>query len=103
MSMRRVWLVIGVAVLSTMPLLGQGKRVWVLRAPGEMVEYDPATFAVKQTVKVPAEAVASSQSVLVNHLGQILFVPAVSLPLAESDVEAAHKVWFWNGRIGVHD
>ena len=34
------------------PALGQGKRLWVLRSPGEMVEYDPATFAVKQTVKV---------------------------------------------------
>jgi hypothetical protein len=82
----------------TPPLLGQGKRLWVLRAPGEMVEYDPATFAVKQTVKVPAEAVQSPLSVAVNRRGQILFVPAVSLPLGEGDVTSPAKVWFWNGR-----
>lgn len=78
--------------------MGQGKRLWVLRAGGEMVEYDPATFAQKQTVKVPPEAVQLPQNVSVNQLGQILFAPTVSLPLGESDAEAAHKVWFWNGR-----
>ena len=77
--------------------MGQDQRVWVLGAPGEMVGYDPSTFAVKQTVKVPAEAVQAPRSVSVNRLGQILFAPAVSLPLADSDVEAPHKVWFWNG------
>ena len=80
------------------PLLGQQKRVWVLRAPGEMAEYDPATFAAKQTVKIPGEAVSAPQSVEVNHAGQILFAPAVTLPLAEGDAESAHKAWFWNGR-----
>ncbi len=93
--MRRVLLVIA---LLAAPLLGQQKRVWVLRAPGEMVEYDPATFAPKQTVKVPSEAVSVPQSVEVNHAGQILFAPAVTLPLAEGDAESAHKAWFWNGR-----
>jgi hypothetical protein len=84
-------------LLMTAPLLGQGKRLWVLRAPGEMVEYDPATFAVKQTVKVPAEAVQSPEKVRVNHLGQILFVTPAPLPLAEEDVASEHKVWFWDG------
>jgi hypothetical protein len=63
-----------------------------------MVEYDPATFAVKQTVKVPAEAVQSPGSVSVNRLGQILFATVVSLPLSEEDAASAHKVWLWNGR-----
>jgi hypothetical protein len=85
-------------VLSAVPLLGQGKRLWVLREPGEMVEYDPTTFAVKQTVKVPVEAVQSPQNVAVNRLGQILFAPSVSLPLADSDVASPHKAWLWNGR-----
>ena len=84
-------------LLLTASALGQGKRLWVLRAPGEMVEYDPATFAVKQTVKVPAEAVQSPGNVQVNRLGQILFAPAVSLPLSEEDAASAHKAWFWNG------
>lgn len=88
----------GLIALLAGPLLGQGKRVWVLRAPGEMVEYDPATFAVKQTVKVPAEAVSSPQGVSVNHAGQMLFAPVATLPLVEGDAEAAHKAWLWNGR-----
>ena len=76
--------------------MAQGKRLWVLRAGGEMVEYDPATFAQKQTVKLPAEAARAPQNVSVNLAGQILFAPTVTLPLAEGD-EASHKVWFWNG------
>jgi len=85
-------------VLLAPHLLAQGKRLWVLRAPGEMVEYDPATFSAKQTIEVPADAVHSPQSIAVNHLGQILFVPALSLPLGEGDVPSAHKVWLWDGR-----
>lgn len=87
----------GLLLLSA-PMVAQGPRLWVLRAPGEMVEYDPATFVVKQTIKVPAEAVQSPQSIEINRLGQILFVPAVSLPLAESDMSSPHKVWLWNGQ-----
>jgi hypothetical protein len=94
--MRSLFFVCALSLL-TLPLFAQGKRVWVLRASGEMVEYDPATFAEKQTVKVPAEAAEAPQRISVNHLGQILFVPEVSLPLAQSDVEAEHKVWIWNG------
>jgi hypothetical protein len=70
----------------------------VLRAPGEAVEYDPATFAEKQTVKVPAEALASPQNFSINHLGQMLFAAPVSLPLAEDELAVQRKVWFWDGR-----
>ena len=84
-------------LLLTAPLLGQIKRLWVLGAAGEMVEYDPATFAVKGTVKVPAEAAQSPQNISVNRMGQILFSPAVSLPLSADDAEEPQKVWFWNG------
>lgn len=96
--MKNAWRVIGLVALLAAPLLGQGKRLWVLRAPGEMVEYDPVTFAEKQTVKVPAEAVQSPQSIAVNHVGQILFAPAISLPLSEGDVQSAHKIWFWDAK-----
>ena len=97
-SVRNALRVLGGLLLLTMPLCGQGKRLWVLRSSGEMVEYDPATFAAKQTVKVPGESVRSPQDITVNHLGQILFVPAVSLPLSEEEAAGAHKAWFWNGR-----
>jgi hypothetical protein len=64
-----------------------------------MVEYDSATFAEKLVVKVPAEAVASPQSLSVNHLGQMLFATPLSLPLAEGDLAVESKVWFWDGRL----
>jgi hypothetical protein len=96
--MRKSVLRISLVLLSVLPLMGQGKRLWVLRAGGEMVEYDLATFAQKQTVKVPPEAAQSPQDVSVNHQGQILFVPTVPLPLTEADAGTPHKVWFWNGR-----
>lgn len=97
--MRIVFQLLASFLLLSPSLLAQGKRLWVLRAAGEMVEYDPSTFAPKQTVKLPVAA-ASPQSLSVNRLGQILFVPALSLPLAEEDVATAHKVWFWNGHAG---
>ncbi len=96
--MRRLILTFCCLLLLAASLVAQSKRLWVLRAPGEAVEYDAATFAEKQTVKVPAEAVASPQNFDVNHLGQMLFAAPVSLPLTEGDLAAERKVWFWDGR-----
>jgi hypothetical protein len=96
--MRRLISTIAVIFLLAASLLGQGKRLWVLRAPGEMAEYDPATFAAKQKVKVPAEAVASPQSFSANRLGQMLFATPLSLPLPEGDLANERKVWLWDGR-----
>jgi len=62
-----------------------------------MVEYDPATFALQQTVKVPTEAVKTPAAISVNRIGQILFAPTVSLPLSDEDAKSAHKLWFWDG------
>ena len=95
--MRTLTSTICVVALFTPSLLAQNKRLWVLRAPGEMVEYDPTTFALKQTVKVPPEAVASPESLSVNRLGEILVDAPVSLPLAEGDLTANKNVWFWDG------
>ncbi len=86
-----------VCLFAAPPLLGQEKRLWLLRAPGEMVEYDLTNFATKQTVKVLAEALKSPAGISVNHAGQILFVPPVSLPLSDEDIASPHKVWIWNG------
>jgi hypothetical protein len=90
-----------IVLLLALPAFGQGKRLWVLRAPGEMAEYDPVTFALKQRIKVPADAVSAPENLSVNRLGQILFAPAISIPLAESDAASPHKVWFWNGQSAV--
>jgi hypothetical protein len=74
------------------------KRLWVLRAPGEAVEYDPVTFAEKQKTKIPAEAIASPQKFSINRLGQMLFASPAALPLAEGDLADAGKAWFWDGQ-----
>jgi hypothetical protein len=68
-----------------------------LRASGEITEYDPANFETRQTVKVPAEAIASPGSLTVNHLGQMLFALPVALPMDEDDAAGKSKVWFWDG------
>jgi len=96
--MRRLLLATISLLLLASSLFAQAKRLWVLRPPEEMVEYDPATFIVKQRVKVPAETMQSPQSLAVNRLGQILFAPALPLPLADSDIAAPPKVWFWTGQ-----
>jgi hypothetical protein len=96
-KLSRLNLVRCLALLVALPLSAQTQRLWVLRAPGEMTEYDPATFAAKQSVKVPPEAVRSAANVSVNRVGQILFAPVASLPLAEGDADAPHKAWLWNG------
>lgn len=93
--MRRLVAVICVCGVLLLPGWAQGKRIWVLRA-GEMVEYDPATFAVKETVKIPAGTAAGN--VAVNRAGQILIVPTVSLPLSDEDVSAPPQAWLWNGK-----
>lgn len=97
-SMRNRLQILGCLLLLADCALGQGKRLWVLRTSGEMVEYDPSTFAVKQTIKVPPEAAQSPQRVFVNLAGQVLFVPAVSLPLSDEDAAAQHKAFLWNGQ-----
>lgn len=96
--MRKILQVVSGLLLLASPLLGQGKRLWILRPSGEMVEYDATTFSVKQTVKVPADAMQSPERISVNRVGQILFAPTVSLPLAEEDVALAHKAWLSNGQ-----
>lgn len=95
---RKTFRYLAFLLLITVPLLGQGKRLWVLRSPDEMAEYDPATFAPKPPVKVPPEALKSPAAISINRVGQILFAPAVSLPLSDSDIASPRKIWIWNGR-----
>src|ERR1700722_1742501 len=78
-------------------LPAQQRRLWVLRPSGEMAEYDPVTFAPKSIIKVPADVLTSPQGLSINRLGQMLFAPSVSLPLAEDDLPAGKTVWLSNG------
>ena len=93
---KKVGYVIALLLMST-PLFAQGRRLWVLQSSGEMVEYDPTTFAPKQHVKLSPEALKSPSNIALNRQGQILFAPTVSLPLSDADAKDPHKIWIWNG------
>ncbi|HEX3822499.1 MAG TPA: hypothetical protein VHW45_19365 [Candidatus Sulfotelmatobacter sp.] len=83
-------------LLLSFPLAAQSKRLWVLKASGDLVEYDPTTFSAKQTFKLPPGAAKSPASISMNRLGQVLFETTVTLPLSLEEA-AAHKLWIWNG------
>jgi hypothetical protein len=95
--MKQAAAILAAVLLPSLSALAQGKRLWVVRAPAEIVEYDPSTFAAKQTVKVPAEALQSPTSLQVNRAGQILFASPPSLPLLDSDLTSPHRLWLWDG------
>ena len=95
--MRKAWVLI-VPVLLALPLLAQEKRLWVLREPGEMVEYDLTTFTVKNRVKVPPQALKSPGNLSVNQPGQILLVPSTTPAVTDEDAAAPHTIWLWNGQ-----
>jgi len=59
--MRKLIPALSLVLVVAASLAAQSQRLWVLRPPGEMVEYDPTTFSAKQTVKVPAEAASLPQ------------------------------------------
>jgi hypothetical protein len=95
--MRRKALTATVILALSICALAQNKRLWVVRPTGEAIEYDPATFLEKQTVKIPAEAAGSLSAFSVNSAGQMLFSQPAALPLMESNFSAERKVWFWDG------
>jgi hypothetical protein len=94
--MRSVCHVVAVVLLAS-AAFAQGKRLWVLRDPGEMVEYDPSTFAEKNRVKVPLEALKSPAELSANRLGQMLFAPSLNPAASDDEASAPHQIWFWNG------
>src|SRR6266568_9593895 len=90
--------------LASVNLLAQNqhnKRLWVLQEPDAVVEYDPATFAPRQTQKIPPEIFKSPQDLQVNRKGQMLFLPAT---VRESDgfvhENTEREFWFWDGASG---
>jgi hypothetical protein len=93
-----------VLAFASVSLLAQdqpNKKLWVLREPGAIVEYDAATFAPRQTQKIPPEIFKSPQDLQINQKGQMLFLPG---QVRESDglvhEYTDSKFWFWDGRSG---
>jgi len=96
--MRKLILTASILSLSTL-LAAQNRRLWVLRPPGQAVEYDLITLAEKKRVEIPPEALASPLRFSVNALGQMLFAAQAALPLSEGNLSAERKVWIWDGRV----
>jgi len=75
----------------------QGPRVWVLKEPDSIVEYDPATFAPRKSIKVPEDVLKGARILQVNHQGQMLFAPNTDDPspdIGKND----DRFWFWDGQ-----
>lgn len=96
--MRKACPLIIPVLLLALPLFGEEKRLWILRDPGEMVEYDLTTFTIKNRVKVPPQALKSIANLSVNQPGQILLVPSTTPAVTDEDAAAPHTIWLWNGQ-----
>jgi hypothetical protein len=73
------------------------KRLWVLHEPDEIVEYDPITFAKKQSVKVPLQAFKAPDTLSINHAGQLLLLLPQAAQ-AKSEQAVVRQFWLWDGR-----
>lgn len=74
----------------------QGPRLWVLTEPNSITEYDPATFARKQSVPVPNEALKAPRIFQINRQGQMLYAPNVEDPSPDVG-KNSEKFWLWDG------
>ena len=75
----------------------QSQRLWVLSQPDMVVEYDPGTFAPKQSTKVPSEILKAPKILQINHKGQMLYAPNSDDPSPDVG-KNADKFWFWDGQ-----
>jgi len=68
-----------------------------MQEPGSIVEYDPLTFASKQTSPIPPEALHAPALLQVNVQGQMLFAPNPDDPSPDVG-KAGEKIWFTDGK-----
>ena len=87
------------ALLLAGSAFGQSRRVWVMKEPNTIVEYDPTTFAAKGTVALPAGALESPGGLQVNAKGQMLFALSADDPAIDASKGMADKVWLWDGQM----
>jgi len=79
------------------PLAAQSRRVWVLKQPDSIVEYDPTTFAPKHTIKIPEEILKAARILQINRQGQMLFAPNTDDPSPDVG-KNGERFWFWDGQ-----
>lgn len=74
------------------------RRLWVLRAPDEIVEYDVATFAPLHTLRVPRRLIEHPEYLRINAKGQMLFVPPKGTLWTNGEMAPeGDRSWFWDG------
>ena len=78
-------------------MAAQEHRIWVMKEPGSVIEYDSATFAPKGTAQLPADVLRSPALLQVNAAGQMLFAPNPDDPSPDVG-KAGEKMWFWDGK-----
>jgi hypothetical protein len=78
----------------------QSQRLWVLTEPNSIVEYDPSTFAPKQSGTVPSEVLKAARILQINRKGQMLYAPNSDDPSPDVG-KNAEKFWFWDGHAPV--
>jgi hypothetical protein len=95
--MRSLLRLLFVAACLTASVFGQSRRIWVLKEPDSAVEYDPATFAAKQTQKVPEDVLKAARILQINAKGQMLFAPNTDDPSPDVG-KNGERFWFWDGQ-----
>jgi hypothetical protein len=95
--MRSLLRLLFVAACLTASVFGQSRRIWVLKEPDSAVEYDPATFAAKQTQKVPEDVPKAARILQINAKGQMLFAPNTDDPSPDVG-KNGERFWFWDGQ-----
>lgn len=76
---------------------GQSRTLWVLNEPDTIVAYDSASFAPKQSVKVPEDVVKAARILQINHQGQMLFAPNTDDPSPDVG-KNGERFWFYDGK-----
>jgi len=86
-----------VVIFLLAPALAQSRRLWVLAQSDSIVEYDPATFAPKRTIRIPAEILKIPRILQINHKGQMLFAPNTDDPSPDVG-KNGERFWVWDGQ-----
>jgi len=73
----------------------QARRVWVLKTPDAIVEFDPANFTPKQTTKVPEDVLKAARILQISRQGQMLFAPNTDDPSPDVG-KNGDRFWFWD-------
>ena len=95
--MRKFLQFLWIAACLSATAFGQSRRIWVLKEPDSIVEYDPATFAARQTQKVPEDVLKAARILQINAKGQMLFAPNTDDPSPDVG-KNGERFWFWNGQ-----